>query len=300
MSLNLEWYRVFYWAAKLGGVTNAAKKLNITQPAVSHTLKQLEEGIGGKLFFRTPKGVILTTEGEVLFQFVEQAIHLIDLGEKKINEMQSLLFGEINIGASDTLCKHYLLPYLEQFHKQYPEIKVRVTNRTTPETIALLKEGAIDFGVVNLPAEDAKLNFHKSTALQDCLVGGPAFEALSHKPLQLDELHRFPLLLLEQGGSTRTYLDEYAAANGVKLHPEFELGSIDLLVQFAQSGFGLAFVVRDYVMEELASGKLIEIPLNRPIPTRHAGIATLKDVPLSSASKRLLSFMLPETEGNIL
>jgi LysR family cyn operon transcriptional activator len=290
MEFNMEWYRVFYWTAKLGSLTKAAEKLHITQPAVSHTLKQLEGVLCGQLFFRTTKGVTLTAEGEVLFNFVKQAMHFIEIGEKKIAEMQELSYGEINIGASDTLCKHFLLPHLEQFHKLYPDIRIRVTNRTTPETITLLKEGKIDFGVVNLPAFDLKVDFRTSSTQQDCLVGNQEYAALTENPLPLEELHQYPLLLLE-GGSTRNFLDEYATSNGITLKPELELGSLDLLTQFVQSGFGLTFIVREYITDELNTGKLIEIPLIPPIPERHVGIATLKGVPLSAASRRFLEFL---------
>lgn len=291
MNFNLEWYRVFYWTAKFGSLTKAAEKLHITQPAVSHTLKQLEQSLGGVLFFRTKKGVTLTTEGDVLFKYVEQAMHFIEIGEKKMTDMHELMYGEINIGASDTLCKHYLLRHLEIFHKQFPDIKIHVTNRTTPETIALLKEGKIDFGIVNLPMVDPNINFRISSPLQDCLVGNQDYAALAESPFPLEQLHQYPLLLLEPGGSTRSFLDNYAISHGIQLKPEFELGSLDLLVQFAQSGFGLTFIVRNYVTEELNSGKLVEIPLIPPVPERHIGIATLKDVPISAASRRLLAFL---------
>ncbi|MCI3920816.1 LysR family transcriptional regulator [Paenibacillus sp. TRM 82003] len=286
---NMEWYRVFYWTAKLGSFTKAAEKLNITQPAVSHTLKHLEGALGGPLFFRTTRGASLTAEGEALFRYVEQAMHALGAGEKMLAEMQELRFGEVSVGASDTLCKHYLLPHLERFHRLFPDIKVRVTNRTTPETIALLKEGKIDFGVVHLPAaEDTQVDFRRCAALREVLVGGRAFAALADRTLSLKELPQYPLLLLEPGGSTRSFLDAYALAHGMALAPEFELGSLDLLAQFAQSGFGLTFIARDYIQEELAAGKLIEIPLDPPVPDRHIGIATLKHVPLSAAAKRLL------------
>ncbi|MGG3283392.1 LysR family transcriptional regulator [Paenibacillus solani] len=291
MEYNLEWYRVFYWTSKLGSLTKAAEKLHITQPAVSHTLKQLESSLGGQLFFRTSKGVVLTTEGEVLFNYVAQAMNLLEIGEKKISEMQDLTCGAISIGASDTLCRHYLLPRLEQFHKQYPEVRVHVTNRTTPETISLLKEGKIDFGIVNLPAEDQKIDFRKSSTLQDCLVGNQEYSSLAKKVLPLEDLARYPLLLLEPGSNTRDFLDNYALTHGINLEPELELGSLDLLAQFAQSGFGLTFMVREYITEELTTGKLVEIPLFPPIPERHVGIATLKGMPLSAASRRFLELL---------
>lgn len=291
MEVNLEWYHVFYWIAKTGSLSKAAERLHITQPAVSHTVKRLEDSLGGQLFFRTPKGVTLTTEGEVLFHYIEQAFNFVEIGEKAIADMNSLISGEIAIGASDTLCKHYLLPYLEQFHSQHPGIRIRVTNRTTPETIALLKDGKIDFGIVSLPTPDKQIEFYESTPLQDSLVAGSKFCNLSGTPLSVNDLQNYPLLLLETGSSTRRYLDNYAAMHQITLKPEFELGSIDLLVRFAISGFGLAFVIRNYVQEELLAGSLVEIPLNPPVPERSIGIATLRGVPLSSATNSFLALL---------
>lgn len=293
MQANLEWYRVFYWTAKTGSLSRAAEQLFITQPAVSHTIKQLEAKLGGPLFLRSVKGVTLTTEGQVLYRYIEQAFSFMEVGERRIAEMHSLLSGEINIGASDTLCKHFLMPYLERFHTEYPGIRIRVTNRTTPETIALLKDGKIDLGVVHLPAADSLVSFRESVPLQDCLVGGKAYadsEAVKHG-LKLEELHEHPLLLLEQGSSTRRFLDEFAEAHGAKLSPELELGSTDLLTQFAISGFGLAFLIRSCVADELAAGELVEIPLQPPIPSRSIGIATLRGAPLSAAAKQFVELL---------
>jgi len=291
VEVNLEWYRVFYWIARTGSLSRAAERLHITQPAVSHTVKQLESALSGQLFFRTTKGVTLTKEGEVLFHYLEQAFNFVDIGEKAIAEMNSLNSGEIAIGASDTLCKHFLLPYLEQFHARHPGVRIRITNRTTPETITLLKEGKIDFGIVGLPAFDKQVEFRESAPIQDCLVGGANYRELANgSALPIESLNAHPLLILE-GGSTRRYLDEFAAGHGVTLEPEFELGSVDLLVRFAQSGFGLAFVIRNYVQEELRTGQLAEIPLNPPLPERRIGIATLRGVPLSSATKAFLALL---------
>jgi LysR family transcriptional regulator, cyn operon transcriptional activator len=293
VEINLEWYRVFYWTAKTGTLSKAAERLHITQPAVSHTLKQLESRLGGQLFFRSSRGVKLTVEGEVLFRYVEQAFSFMEIGERAIADMHNLGSGEVNIGASDTLCRHYLLPYLEQFHRQYPHVRIRVTNRTTPETITLLKDGRIDFGVVSLPAAYRDVDCRAIAPLQDCLVGGQAYAHLAgrQEPLAIASLSEYPLLTLEPGGTTRSVLDEHFAACGVPLSPEFELGSLDLLAQFAKSGFGLAFVIRDFIAEELAGGELFEIPFMPTIPPRHIGVATLRGVPLSAASRAFLSLL---------
>ncbi|MCM3785702.1 LysR family transcriptional regulator [Neobacillus mesonae] len=291
MDINLEWYRVFYQVAKTGSLTGAAAELHITQPAVSHTLKQMEEKFGGALFFRTSRGVQLTTEGKVLLGYIEQAFINVSMGEKAIAEMHNLDSGEIHIGASDTLCKYFLLPYLDRFRTDHPNVRIHVTNRTTPETIQLLKGGRIDFGIVSLPVKDKQIEVKESSAIQDCLVCGKEYAHLAGVAFTGDELNQYPILMLEKGASTRKYIDDYAAAHDLQITPEIELGSIDLLVQFALRGFGLAFVVRDYILPELKEGSLIEIPLAAPIPKRHVGVATLQGVPLSAASKAFLSLL---------
>ncbi|MCU6713036.1 LysR family transcriptional regulator [Paenibacillus sp. J5C_2022] len=294
MDVSMEWYRVFYWTAKTGSLSRAAQHLHISQPAVSHTLKQLEEELGGALFFRTARGVKLTAAGEALLPYVTQAINFLALGEKTIAEQHQLQHGEIHIGASDTLCKHYLLPYLKEYHAQHPDIRIHITNRTTPETLRLLQEGAIDFGIVSLSAADTAprgIQLRGSVPIQDCLVAGTRFRHLAAEPLSPEQLLQWPLLTLESGSGTRRYIDRYADDNGIALSPEFELGSIDLLLQFAQSGFGLAFVIRDFVQDELESGMLVEIPLKAPIPPRHIGIALNDGVPLSAASQAFLALL---------
>jgi LysR family transcriptional regulator, cyn operon transcriptional activator len=288
---NLDWYRVFYHTAKLGSLSKAAEELYITQPAVTHTIKQLEAKLGGPLFFRTSKGVTLTSEGQVLYSYIEQAYHMIGTGEKKIAELQQLLSGEITIGAGDTLCRHYLLPYLEQFRQQYPDVKIRVTNRTSPETLALLKNGRIDLGIVNLPIKDQRIHIRESLPLQDCFVVDAKYKELAERPLTWEALLEVPLILLEEGSSSRAYIDGLLHSHGVKVKPEIELGSLDLLVQFAQAGFGAAYVIRSLVERELHEGSLLELKLTPPIPPRHIGIATLQGVPLSAAASRLLQLL---------
>ncbi|MDF2670821.1 MAG: transcriptional regulator [Paenibacillus sp.] len=291
---NLESYRVFYVTARVGSFTKAAAELFITQPAISHAIKQLETKLGGPLFLRTPKGVKLTSEGEVLYRYISQAYHLIEAGEKKLAEIHLLQEGEIRIGAGDTLCRYFLLPYLEQFHNQYPSIRFQVTNRTTQETLILLKEGRIDFGVVNLPlkVEDRMFEVRESMELQDCFVSGPSFVDLPASPLTVQELQSYPLLMLERASGTRSYIDQFAQKQGVTLNPEIELGSIELLVQFARIGLGVACVIRNFIDDELQSGVLREVLLDPPIPPRRVGLITLRDVPLSSAAKQFLD-MLP-------
>lgn len=297
MIANLEWYRVFYITAKNGSLSKAADELYITQPAVSYAIKQLESSLGGKVFYRNAKGVTLTAEGEVLFKFIEQAYGFLTKAEQQIAEMHQLQRGEIRIGAGDTLSKHYLLPYLEVFHQTYPEIKIQVTNRTSSETVQLLKEGKIDLGIVNLPIEpiqESQIQIRETLVLQDCFVAGEKYKPLVTQALTLQELSQLPLILLEKGSSIRRYIDQYTQVFGITLQPEIELGSLELIAQFARIGLGVSCVVKNFITEELKQSTLYEVQLQEPIPTRKVGIVTLKTMPLSVASHHFLQMLSSE------
>ena len=289
--INLERYRVFYFTAKTLNFSKAAEEMFISQPAVSQMIKQLEKELDSQLFFRSPRGVKLTLEGEMLFQYVEKAYNLLMAGEQKIAEIHDLMSGEIKIGASDTLSKYYLIPILEEFHQKYPDVKIQVTNRTTPETVKLLKNGSVDFGILNLLIEDKQLIINECLKIQDCFVVGEKYRELAQKMLSIHELVNYPLLILEKGTNTRKFIDSFAAKFGLKLTPEIELGSIDALVEFAKIGLGISYVVKDFVKEELVQSLLYEIKLKEQIPDRSIGIITNKDIPLSKAAEKFIDIL---------
>lgn len=285
MPVNLELYKVFYYTATKQSFSKAAEQLFISQPAVSQSISKLEEELGGALFIRTPRGVCLTREGEVLYQYIEQAYKLIMTGEKKIAEMHNLLAGDVRIGASDTLSKYYLIPYLETFHETYPEIQIKVFNGTTPEILKLLKSGNIDLGIINLPVDDDHLVIKKGLGIQECFVVGRKYQELAQREIGLGELVQYPLILLEKGTNTREFVDLYATEHGVVFNPDIELGSVDLLIEFARIGLGISFVIKDFILEELARGELYEIKVAEEIPERSVGIVTSKNLPLSKAGE---------------
>lgn len=294
MNTNTELYKFFYMVATEKSISKASQKLFVTQPAVSKAIKQLEERTNTSLFFRTAKGVKLTKEGEVLFSFIEKAFNFINLGEKKLEEMKALTDGEITIGVGDTACKHYLVPHLKKFHQKYPGIRIRVTNHTTPIIISMLKKGAVDLGIVNLPCHDNQLNIVQTLQIQDCFIVGEKYSHLAKEAISIHELIKYPMLLLERGSNSRVFLDNYLLENNISIKPEFELGNFELLSQFAQIDFGIACVIRNFVENELNEKKLFEIKLMEPIPSRHLGVAHLNSVPLSSAANKFLSYIFAE------
>ena len=109
---NLEYYKVFYHVGKLSSITLAAKELSISQPAVSQSIHQLEKTLGCSLFQRTSRGMKFTTEGELLYRHVERGYEQIELGQKRLRQLQHLDAGEVRIGASDMTLRFFLLPFL--------------------------------------------------------------------------------------------------------------------------------------------------------------------------------------------
>lgn len=289
--MNLELYKSFYQVAKSGSLSRAAEVLYISQPALSRAVKQLEEALGCSLFLRTSRGVQLTREGETLFHHIEQAFNFIAAGEKKLAAMQNLEGGEVRIAVSDTLCKYYLLPYLKLFNLYYPAVKIRVVCPTTPRIIQLIKEGAVDFGILNMPVADDQLAFKHLMAIQDCFVSGEKYRYLAGQTQYVREIAGHPLLLLDKSSNTRRYIDRYFEAHDLAVTPVFELDNIDLLIRFAQNDFGIACVIRNFITEELRAGRLYEIKLVEKIPPRSISVAWLRDLPLSAAAAELIKHL---------
>jgi len=289
---NLEYFKVFYYVAKYGSVTKAAGELAISQPAVSQALKQLERQLEVPLFYRAAKGVKLTSEGQLLYSYVEKGYGQIELGVKKIRQLQNLELGEVRIGASDMTLQYYLLPYLEKFHEKYPEIKVVVTNAPTPETLNILREGRIDFGIVSTPFDQvADLKVSAVREIEDVFVAGRRFIEYKNKTLDLQELEKLPLICLEQGTSTRSYMDDFLQKSNVTIQPEFELATSDMIVQFALRNLGVASIVKDFARGHVEEGVLFELRFNQMIPKRKFCVVQNMKVPQSSASRKLLELM---------
>lgn len=290
MDVNFELYKVFYFAAKTMNFSKAAEKLYVSQSAVSQSIKLLEKRLNTKLFFRHTKNMKLTSEGETLFKHVEQAFNFIRSGERAIFEIGNLIQGEIRIGASDTICKYFLLPYFKKFHEDYPNIKIHITNRPSPVCVDLLKSGNIDIAVVNLSNKYKYENLEVTPVktIQDVFIGGENFSNLKNKPMKLKELEKYPILSLEKNSTTRTYFDQLIKNNDVKISPEFELDSIDLLVEMTKIGMGISFVIEDAVKEEVKKGTIFTLNIKETISSRSIGVVTHNKIPLPPAGKEFI------------
>ena len=286
MVVKLDLYRIFCQVAESSSFSGAARELYMTQPAVSQAVSQLERELDMRLFSRTSRGVRLTNDGRLLYEHASAALNLIHAGEKKLFEAKGLMVGELRLGVGDTICRYYLLPYLEEFHKEHPEIKLRIINRTTPEICEMLKAGDIDLGLVNLPIEEADIEVRECMKIHDIFVYGNSFSELLEKgsPLRPEEVTKHPLILLESKSNSRQYVERWFQSKGITVVPEIELGSHELLLEFAKINLGLACVIREFSQDYLQGGTLHELPLTEPVPARSIGYCFLKSVPLSAAS----------------
>ena len=292
MSIRLELYRVFDTVTKYGSFSKAAKKLYMTQPAVSQSIMQLEDELQVRLFTRTPRGVVLTNEGKILYQYTNAAISLIDNGESKIREFRDLTGGELKIGVSDTISRYFLLPYLETFNIAYSNIKLKIINRTTDEICSLLKSGEIDIGICNLPILDSSLDITQCKDIEDVFVGNKKFKQLIKGKIKHEELTKYPLIFLDSKSRSRQYVEKYLESKKVKINPEIELGTYELVTEFAKKGLGIACVVKEFVEDALRDESLFVIDLTEGIPKRNIGICSLKGVSFSPASEKFVEYLL--------
>lgn len=292
MNISFELYRVFYIVAKVKSISGAAKELYISQPAVSRSIKQLEEKLCKQLFLRTPRGMQMTREGELLFKYIEQAYNLISIAENKFIELQHIVNGEVRFGVSTAVFSSYLLPNIKVFHDNYPNVKINIKNKSTYEIIDFLIKGELDFGIVDLPIEECgEFNIKEMWTVQDCFVCNEKYKFLLKKPIHLKELENYPILLREKNRNTRIYIDKVLEHYDVNIVPELEMTGHDAMVEFIKMGFGIGCVVRNFVEEELKRSILYEIKTVEEIPSRKLGIITLKDVGLSTAAMKFIEYL---------
>lgn len=291
--VNLELYRVFYAVAKCGSLTKAAEELYISQPAVSQAIKQLESQLGGTLFNRTHKGVELSERGgKQIFPIVERALNLFDEAEAKYAELKDTATGVIRICASDTVSTHFLIPYIKEYHEKYPDVNLVLLNGTSIETVETLKNKKGDLGFVNLPIDDADVNLMNTVMqLHDSFVASDKFSELFGEAIDLKRLQDYPLLMLESSTATMRAVGSFVGSQGVQLHPEIELASLELMVELAKNGIGIACIPREFVKKELSDATLKEIKTEPALPSRAIGLALPKNEKMSFAVREFVNLI---------
>lgn len=275
MNQNLSSYRIFYTVANTGNISKAAKELYISQPAISKSIQKLEESVGCKLFSRSSRGVVLTDEGALLYEHVSAAFETLNLGEEKLKRSIELGVGHLKIGVSSTLCKYLLLPYLKEFIRQNPHISISITCQSTNETLRLLEDNKIDIGLIGKPDNLKNIRFDFLEEIEDVFVATKDYiRNLRARGIQKDQiLQSSTLMLLDKNNMTRQYIDDYLQDNHIIVKDSIDISNMDLLIDFARIGVGVACVIKNFVKNDLEDGTLVEIPLGIPIHKREVGFA---------------------------
>lgn len=291
MDINYELYKVFFYVATTLSFSEASKQLFISQSAVSQSIKVLEKKLNQTLFIRSTKRVQLTPEGEILLKHIEPAMNLIKKGENQLLEANTLNGGQLRIGASDTICRYYLVPYLKQFHNLYPNVHIKVTNQTSIECAKLLENGQVDFIITNYPNSGLS-NSHNIRVIKDfydVFVANNNFFPLRDQSIDLKELQSFPILMLDRKSTTSEFLHHMFQKFQLDLVPEIELSSNDLLIDLARIGLGIAFVP-DFCMPDQDKDLFI-LSLKENLPARQLVVVYNENLPISQAAKQFMEIL---------
>lgn len=352
MISNLNNYVIFYTVAKAGNISKAANQLYISQPAISKSISKLEAELGTALFARSSKGVTLTEEGQVLYEYVERAFDSLNMGEENLKNYKELGIGHIRIGVSTSLCKHILLDYLKDFIKENPNIKLSIDCHSTVNTIKLLRNENIDIGLICNTELPKGIVYSPIKEIHDVFVASPEYldnfyerngnalddmidelsphikgniipllgaskragkntssdslyndsDSAADNPTDsslpnhsnittTDILENSNLMVLEEANVTRTHVDDYLRSQGIHCSQVLEINNMDLLIDFAAIGMGVASVVREFAHEQLSSGGITELPLDTPIPSRSVGFAYSGVKNQSTAIKKFMEWV---------
>lgn len=292
MDNQLYLYHIFNCVAETGNISHASKLLYISQPAVSKAIGALEESLNQTLFIRSSRGVRLTEEGELLYRYTKDAFQALRQGEERIKKLHELGVGHLKIGVSTTLCKYLLLPYLNRFVKEYPHIKITIESQSSIHTIKQLENNTLDIGLVARPENRKALFFHPLVEIEDIFVATQTYlDNLRLRESGQNILSTANLMLMDEENITRRYIDHYFKENEIEPEHILEVSNMDLLIEFAKTGLGVACVIKEFVLQELKEGSLVQIPLKNPVNKREVGFCYLQNTFLSDSMKKFMAFI---------
>lgn len=274
-NINFELYKVFYYVAKTKNITKASEILLISQPAITQTIKKLESELNITLFYRTSRGMELTSAGEELFQNIKNSIECLNNCKRLLDEFDSKEIKTIRIGGGTTLLKHNALEGFKVFKEKYPNIKIEIIRGITTELLNKLHDNILDLVLFNMPVQiDENLDYKIIETTQDVFVANSNFYSdLKGKKISITDLANLPLVLQSDVSSSRKFLNSICKKNKIVLNDSYELESYDLVLSFVKAGLGIGFINRNHILNELEKGELFELKLDYQIPSRQIGIA---------------------------
>ena len=294
MNSNFEYYKIFYYVAKYENLTKAATALKTSQPAVTRTIHKLEGELGCRLFTRSKTGMKLTPEGRTFYGYVAAGCAQFFKGENDLSNLISLENGTIYISATETALHCYLFQAMEEFNSLYPNVRFKILNNSTTESVNAVKEGKVDLAFVSANLQVAKpLRMKILRKYRDILIAGMRFEELKagKEELSLKELVSYPWISLTAETITRRFLNEYFEKNGLTFAPDMELATTDMILPAVRHNLGLGFIPAEFADAELKSGQVFEIKVKEKLPERNIILIYDAEYPQSIAAKEFQKFL---------
>lgn len=299
MNSNFEYYKIFYYVAKYENLTKAATALKTSQPAVTRTIHKLEGELGCRLFTRSKTGMKLTPEGRTFYGYVAAGCAQFFKGENDLSNLISLENGTIYISATETALHCYLFQAMEEFNSLYPNVRFKILNNSTTESVNAVKEGKVDLAFVSANLQVAKpLRMKILRKYRDILIAGKRFEELKagKEELSLKELVSYPWISLTAETITRRFLNEYFEKNGLTFAPDMELATTDMILPAVRHNLGMGFIPAEFADAELESGQVFEIKVKEKLPERNIVLIYDMEYPQSIAAKEFQKFL--KEKGN--
>ena len=293
MEQNLSQYKIFYTVAATGNISKAAEKLYISQPAISKAVKNLEISLGITLFSRNSRGVALTEEGKLLYDHIKRAFNEISKGEEELRQSVLLGIGTIRISVSSALCKYVLLPYLKKFIQKNPHIKFNIECNSTTHSLAMLREEKSDIGLIGKTNHQNDLVFHSLGNVNYIFIATDAYLdnlKMRGAKTENDIFSMANIMLLDSENVSRQHINTYLSMNNLEADNILELNNMDLLIDFAKTGIGIACVIKEFAEDDIKSGKVRELPLSVPIPSREIGFAYCRNAVISASMQKFIDF----------
>ena len=297
-NINFDLYNLFYIVANTGNISKAAEALYISQPAVTQSIHKLEEQLGGTLFYRVPKGVVLTEEGKKLYDYIKESIEIIDNAENKFSQYINLEEGTIRIRCGRSFGTKILYKAMLEFSKVFPKIKIDVsTGELTSEAINNLSKGKCDMVIFKDTGEELPSNVDRIEGYEEELCFYCSKKYYDEHPVkEYSDLEKCDLILPSKVSNTGKALFEFAKNNNFNLPIKFEISSSDAREFFAINDMGIAVGLKSLIKDDIDSGKLIQLKFEKDLPKLKASIAILKGNIASFATLKLLDFIMDVIE----
>lgn len=295
MNINFELYRIFYVVATVGNITKASQELNISQPAVTKQIKSLESQLGGDLFIRTKRGVILTENGREIYNYIKQAMNCFNNAEMQFTNLKRLETGVVKIGVSTALARLFLMKYLDIFHREYPNVAIQLFTDPSKIMRKMLKDGTLDILIAKEELEeDEDLDVCRVGELHQCFIASDYFSELKNKTILLKDLNEYPILLQKTPSTTREAFDNFCKENNIEISTKLEIASATLLEDFVKIGLGVGLATKEFAQKDIDEGSIFEVKTEPAIPSKYFSLITLKNSIHSFGTNRLIEMILDD------